>query len=238
VAVAFSNLTSGGDTTDLTSYSTASVSPGANRLLLLGVDAYIAAGSVQPPQPTISGNGLTWVLVNSVDHDAAGTDRGGTWLFRSMGASPSSGAITIDFGATTISACAWTLDDADGVDTSGTNGSGAVVQSVTASANDVTVTATLAAFSDASNAGFGFFAHEQAEGKTPGTDGVELADVTTISFCSASSQYQLATDTTCDASWTTLRRAGVVAVEVKAGVAGPVPTPPITVVTPQVVTWG
>jgi len=221
MALSFANLTAGGNTTDLTSYATASVSPAASKLLLLGVDAYIAAGSVQPPQPTVTGNGLTWVLVNGIDFDASGTDRSGTWLFRAMGASPSSGAVTIDFGATTISASAWSLDEVTGMDTSGTNGSGAIVQSAVASTdNALTITVTLAAFADAvNNAGHGVFGHQQAEGKTPGTGWTELADVTTISFCSMSSQYQLGEDLSCDASWATSRRSGGVAAEVKMAAA-------------------
>ena len=72
---------------------------------------------------------------------------------------PSAGAITFDFGGQSQSGAAWSIVEYAGVDTGGTNGSAAVVQSVAAGtgANATSQTITLAAFSNASNATVGFF---------------------------------------------------------------------------------
>ena len=54
-------LTSGGDATDLATYSTASSTPSANKLILLAVSC-TRAGSLNPPTPYVSGNGLMTLL--------------------------------------------------------------------------------------------------------------------------------------------------------------------------------
>lgn len=142
-----------GSNTDATSYNTASVTPTANRLQLLWV--YSIAGAA-PNQPTVTGNGLTWVNIGSV-LDSDGLRR--ITLFRAMGGSPSAGAIAIDFGGQTQTGAAWSLAEYDNVDTGGTNGSAAVVQVVTGStgSNGTSLTVTLAAFASAANATVGGF---------------------------------------------------------------------------------
>lgn len=60
MAIAFNPLTSGADTTDAISFTTASITPGANRLILLVVQV---ASTNPAPTPTVTGNGLTWVEV-------------------------------------------------------------------------------------------------------------------------------------------------------------------------------
>lgn len=110
----------GSSTADATSYATASVSPTANRLLLLAVANGHTGGTDLVPS-SVTGNGLTWVLVT--DEDNGANLHISVW--RAMGASPTAGAITINFGATQHN-CLWSLTEFDGVDTSGTNGSGAI----------------------------------------------------------------------------------------------------------------
>ena len=121
------NLTSFQDSTDATSYATASITPTANYLVLASVTS---SKSGTPDTPTLSGNSLTWVQYNQIAYDTSGTQRT-TTFFRAMGASPSAGALTADFGGATQTACVIVVDQFSGVDTSGTNGSGAIVQSVT-----------------------------------------------------------------------------------------------------------
>jgi hypothetical protein len=76
-----------------------------------------------------------------------------------MGSSPSSGAITIDFAGQTQTDVIWSVEQCSGMDTTGTNGSGAVVQSavnnVAGTFSTGTFTVTLAAFSDTNNGAYG-----------------------------------------------------------------------------------
>jgi hypothetical protein len=120
------SLTSGDSTTDGTSIATSSVTPTGDALILAAVVSRIASGE-NPVVPTASGNGLTWVVVRT----AAFGDLTRLTLFRAMGASPSAGAITFDFGSETQTDFAWSVAEYTDVDTSGTNGSGAVRQALT-----------------------------------------------------------------------------------------------------------
>src|SRR6266496_3037338 len=127
-APTFTNLTSGGSATAGTTRTTASITPTGNRLILIAINAYVSAGSVNPPAPTVTGNGITYTQVDSNrDFDTAGTDRSTLFVFRGMAASPSAGTILIDFGTFSVNSVTWAVAQSDAnVDTSGTNGSGAI----------------------------------------------------------------------------------------------------------------
>ncbi len=145
-----SMLTVSGSTTDATSYATASVSPSANALVLLWVASQHA--SSLNTVSSVTGNALTWVQVDTQASTSNTTRR--LSLYRALGASPSAGAITIDFGANTQTACTWGVVQFTNVNTSGTNGSGAVVQSaknVDGTNSATTITNTLSAFENAKN---------------------------------------------------------------------------------------
>lgn len=155
----FANLTTGADTDGGASSTTASITPGSNKLILLTVDQRTGI-TADPNQPTATGNGLTWVVVNSIVYDTTSSSRKRVTVLRALGASPSSGAVTIDFGGQNNTDVHWTIEEVSDTDTSGTNGSGAIVQSVTnkdetGTASSLTV--TLAAFSNTANATFGGF---------------------------------------------------------------------------------
>ncbi len=155
------NLTSGNTGASTSSVTTASVSPSANKLQLLAVNSRNFTGSA-PPAPTVTGCGLTWVQVTNIQYDTGPTSLKRVTLFRAMGASPTTGTLTIDFAGDSQTDVVWSLDEFTGMDTSGTNGSGAIVQSVTAkdeTGSATSITATLAAFASASNATYGAFAH-------------------------------------------------------------------------------
>jgi hypothetical protein len=153
MAVASTNITTTGNSTDLSSYSTASITPATNSLILAWVYSIAATA---PNTPTASGNGLTWVQVDSqLDSDSLRR----ITLFRAMGASPTTGAVTFSFGGQTQTGCGWSLVSYSGIDTTGTNGSGAIVQAVKAASvgSATSLTVTLAAFSSANNATAGGF---------------------------------------------------------------------------------
>lgn len=173
LTIGVSKLTSGFSDTDQLTMTTASVSPGSNSLLLLGIA--ITQPTVTDPT-TVVGNGLTWVKVTHIDMGTTGPERR-LLLYRSMGASPSSGTIVATWSAN-ITGVVWALIECSNVDTSGTNGSGAVVQSATvASASSVTTqTNTLSAFEHANNVHVAFTHLRATTGVTPDADFAELSN--------------------------------------------------------------
>jgi hypothetical protein len=220
MAITAANLTNGNNTTDATSFTTASISPTASRLLILAVDSSIASGT--SAAPTVTGNGLTWVEFG-VGGEYGSADRG-IWLFRAMG-SPSAGTVVIDFAAVTQTNCNWSINEFTGVDTTGSNGSGAIVQTV----KDIGATAgtsasvSLAAFGSANNMAFGAFSHAAAEAKTVGSGFTALSNTGNITpGLSLMCEYKL-NSTTVDASWASTVNRGVIAAEIKEGVSGPTP---------------
>lgn len=220
MAVSLANLTSGTDTDGNSTATTASVSPSSNKLELLTVSSRTLI-TANPNQPTISGNGLTWVAIASVVYDDTSSSRRRITLFRALGASPSSGAISIDFGGQNQTTVVWSLEEVSGIDTSGTNGSGAIVQSATNfddTATASTLTVTLGAFSNTNNATFGSFANgfglatptvgsgftklgEQADGNN---------DIKVLT------EWKSTNDTTVDINWGDTSELGGIAIEIRA----------------------
>lgn len=178
MAVSFATTTSSASETDASSYATASVTPTANKLQLLAIVS--RHGSTTPNTPTASGNSLTWVAIANVHFDTSGSQRKLT-LLRAMGSSPTTGTITIDFASQTQSGCTWDLVEVTGADTSGTNGSGAIIQSKTnadtgGTATGLTVTLD-AAITSTLNAVFATFAvGDGTLSFTPGSGFTELSD--------------------------------------------------------------
>lgn len=129
MSVSFATLDNNGTTTDQTTpYTTASVIPAANQPVLAAITWAIAAGTA--PQPTVSGCGLTWTLVDTPIAAVRGI-----WLFIGIGASPTTGAISFSSGGASMQNCIWSVVQCAGVDTTTANG---VVQSVTNSTTAVT----------------------------------------------------------------------------------------------------
>lgn len=211
-------LTSGSNGADQTRYTTASVSPSANRLIIAFIQN--SRGTSPASTPTLSGNGLTWVPINTATYRSeGGADRGRVTMFRAMGATPSAGPVTIDFGGVQQKGCTWAIVEFRDVDTSGTNGSGAVAQSARQSANDVTsLTITLAAFGSSSNGTAAMFAiKENTLDLVPETGWTQIAEV---NYSSGSNemmcQWRSDPDTTPSASWGLRTKGAGIAIEIKA----------------------
>jgi len=136
VVIAVEQTVTGSTTTGnvtLTSWT-----PVANELVLL----FIAQRN-EAIAPSVSGNGLTWVEVANVDNVQG---QNGVSVWRAMGSSPSTGSITVTLTGNTFPAFAVACRFS-GVDTGGTNGSGAVENSGTADGpavddNDMQVSVT------------------------------------------------------------------------------------------------
>lgn len=215
MAITAVNLTQFNSDTDATSYATSSISPGANKLILATVTS--SKGST-PDVPTLSGNGLTWVQITTNNYDNTGTQRTMT-MFRALGSSPTSGAVTASF-AGTQTACTIIIDEISGIDTSGTNGSGAIVQSATnaeASMASSTFTVTLAAFSSVNNATYGAFSNGDATTPSAGTGFTLIgAAASTTPIIRSMSEFQAANDTTVTFNAAAGNTAGGIAIEIKA----------------------
>ncbi len=214
------NLTKSGSSTGASSYNTASVSPGANRLQLLTVASRTGI-TANSNQPTVTGCGLTWVAIATVVYDDTSSSRKRVTLFRALGASPSSGALTIDFGGQSQTHCQWNLDEsASGFDTSGTNGSGAIVQSVTnkdSAGTATTLTGTLAAFGSANNATYGACVNGGASSSlTQGSGFTKIADDFTSANLDVMTEFRSDNDTTVDFSCASGDELGIIAIEIKA----------------------
>ena len=220
MALSFAVTTNNASQTDATSYATASVTPSANKLQLLAVAT--RHGSATPNTPTASGNSLTWVAIGNSHFDTSGSQRKIT-LFRAMGSSPTSGAITIDYAGQTQTGQVWALIEVTGMDTSGTNGSGAIVQSKTNQNTTGTVnTLTITFDSSISSTDNGVFACFGIGDGTltfsPGSGFTELTDQAhgAEANIAMTTMYDAAgADTTADTTMSGNSEVGGVAVEIK-----------------------
>lgn len=151
------------DNADLASYSTASLNGGATPGYFLAcIGNRQSAATVATP--TLSGMGLTWVQIDTMPY--AGNVNRITW-FRAYG-TPTTGVVTIDFGGVTQICCEWDFNRYDGVDPSGTNGSGGIVQSTQGSGTSTTPSFTHTnAIAAANNCAVVAFRHPVNEGTTP-----------------------------------------------------------------------
>ncbi len=101
--MASDKLTTGADAADRTTYTTAPITPGADRLVVafaVNVAAFVQAA----PVPSLTGNGLSWTLVQSL---ASGDRRLSCFVAR--GAAPQTGSVTISCGNTQQTLCAWSI---------------------------------------------------------------------------------------------------------------------------------
>ena len=213
--LAVTGLTSGTDAANLSTYTTASVTPSSNALVLLAVHTRRSAAGT-PATPTATGNGLTWVAVANMTN---GTNRKIT-ILRALGASPSAGAITIDFAGDTQTQCSWSVIEITGVDTSGTNGSGAVVQAPAGTTGTGTSSSiTLAAFGSANNMAYGFMCVQTTGAITAGTGFTEVHEVSQAEVASnIQTEYKL-NETAVTTSWTSSFTWSALAIEVKEAAA-------------------
>lgn len=204
------------NTTALNSYATASQSPTANRIVLAVISN--SATSTRPEVPSLSGNGITWVRLDSFYGSTTGTTRVRVTAFAGLtGASPSSGAATIGF-TNNQAACTWSFAEFPG--THLTSISDAIRQVVYGESPDTHLSfeAHLRAGQNSDNAIWSGTYKVGTETITPGTGYTEIHEVAqTGPNAQIQSQYRLGTARLADGSWTTTsREAGVIAVELRA----------------------
>ncbi len=139
----------GTGTQSTASFTSFSFTASANALILLAIYSQRAGGGNNAP--TVSGDNLTWV-----QHDTQLLGNYRATLFRAMG-SPTTGGVTISFGGQTQDNITYEICQFTGVDTTGTNGSGAIVQENKNSQNTTatSLTVTNAAFASPNNVTYG-----------------------------------------------------------------------------------
>lgn len=184
------NLTQGQVNASQGSYTTASVTITKKRLATLEVWHRGGEG--------IACSGWTQIATRS---DGTSNNNSVT-LFRRMSETDITGTHTITFTANPAR-CGWSICETRYCDTSGTNGSGAIVQHATADngGGGTSITVTLAAFSSANNATFGTFVSGQDGGHIPGVGFTELAEQIvggSWDRCVGSTEWKDTNDTTVD----------------------------------------
>lgn len=132
VAVAAASLvTYNSVSTVATAFTTGAYTPTANALVL----AFVYTTSA-PVISSVTGNGLTWKLVNRSSTAAGGLR---VAVYRSMGASPTNTGLSVNISAPSAAGIIIHVQEYTGVNTGGTNGSAAIVQAIPAFANTVTI---------------------------------------------------------------------------------------------------
>ena len=131
--------------TDATSYTTTATAGANSKLYIITVEN---SKGTTPDLPTLThSGGLTCVQILSSPQ----TNRRIT-VFRALKTSGvSAGTFTADAAGVTQTSWSVIVDEFDGIDTSGTDGSGAIVQSAANNGSGTTASATLSAFADATN---------------------------------------------------------------------------------------
>jgi adhesin/invasin len=212
-------LTAGNDVPNQAVYTTASVAPAANALVTIAVVGHRSTAAAA--SPTISGGGMSsWVEVATITFSTVGTPLKRMSIFRAMSASPGSGPITITFPATESNA-SWVVSQWTGVNTTGTNGSGAIGQVLnTVRADGVTsISATLAALGSPNNVAYGVVGTSgTAIGINPGAGFAEISEQKPNESPNGILEALFgANQTVPSASWTGAFSAAILAIEIKAG---------------------
>ncbi len=201
-------LTSGNDSTDSTTYTTASVTLKAGRLYLFSISNTAAsAGAVS----SIAG-GPTWAIADGTNGTTQynGTaHRVSVWY--GVPTVDYTGTIVVTYGATQTGAT-WAVNEFSGVDTT-TNGG--IVQMVKGTGTSTTPLATLAAVGSANNVCFGALSNVSDTTTTPGAGFTELSDTAAATPSNCLQTEWALNDTTVDGTITSAAW-GAIAVEIKA----------------------
>lgn len=193
-------LTTGTGGTGGTSYNTASISPSSNKLILVAV--YNRRSGAAGTNAALTGNGLTYTqVVSDVATDGSNTRFS---IFRAMGTSPTSGAITISFSGITQQECHWQV-----VEWAGTLGTAALAcpqgKAVSNTNNTTSMSGSLdTSITKVNNATYGGMGLVDVIGSgiTPGDSETELADQTSSSSgLNWRSQFQWKQGTDSNMAW-------------------------------------
>lgn len=195
------------------SITTASISPTANKLILVSVYNQNNTTSTAPT-PTVSGASMTWTQVTTKADDNAGT--GGHYarvtVFRALSASPGSGTLTIDC-TSTQDGIHYSIDEFTNTKTSGTNGADAIAQSTSnGGTTGTSLTVTLSAFSDSNNATYGAFGINASTASTVGSGFTSLS-TNGVGTGRSHTEWKNTNDTSVDVTWADSTSSAGIAIE-------------------------
>jgi hypothetical protein len=219
MAITSANLTSGQDTDGNSTAAVSSITTHANKLALLAVTCRTNI-TVDSNTPTITDSNRTWTQVGNILWDTTSASRKRVTLFRCLSGSDVTGSATIDYGGQNQTNIIHAINEFDGVDTSGTNGSGAIVQAVTnkdETATNTSFTVTLAAFGNVNNATYGAIAQDNISTTLViGSGFTQMYNVNDAANINLLTEFKASNDTTVDASQSQAAMFGGIAVEIKA----------------------
>jgi hypothetical protein len=208
-------LTSGVVLTNQNTTTTASIAPAPNTLVTI---ALLSHRSIATISPIVTGGGMaSWDLVTSVDFDTLALPHRRLTIYRAMSATPGSGPITFKF-TNQVSNLEWIISQWDGVETSGVNGAGAIVQTGTNRDDSVNgLTVALAAFGNPANVALGAFGvNSQVPIITPAAGFTEIDEQPANEGTRGDLQTQWAVNQpTVGASWNFLK-GGALGIEIQA----------------------
>ncbi len=215
--ITVTSLTTNG-TTNASSANTASISPTANHLIILAVYGEVATGGSNIP--TVTGASMTWTKIDSRPLTSpVGYNR--ITLFRSLSSTPGTGALTIDFASQTQRNISWSITDFDGIVTTGTNGSDAIIQSASNDLNTTAtgITCTLGALTNINNVAYGVCANDK--NNVTITKGANFALVSNITSPEDHNAEYSTNQTSVNWTWPSTATAVVaMAIEIKAQLSG------------------
>ena len=110
--MARTDLTQDKSTLNLSTYSTVSIAPGSNRVVLAFVLMYDRESRKRLSRAA-QGNGLTWQAAASIQ--VAGAPNRQLTCFSATGAALGTGPLSFDFGGEQQTLCAWSVFEYDGV---------------------------------------------------------------------------------------------------------------------------
>ncbi|MDO8640891.1 MAG: hypothetical protein Q7R33_05055 [Nitrosarchaeum sp.] len=169
-SIIVTNLDSAGVDSSLPTYQSATKSPAANRLQFFWVSQFSATAGY----PTITGCSLTWVAVDSIS-----TVDKKMILFRSMGAAPTTGKITISYTGINPDRIVYGWVECQNMDESGTFGSGAIVQINKTSVSGASeITVPMSVFTSNYNATVAFFSGVNSQ--TAGSGFVQINSASAV----------------------------------------------------------
>lgn len=231
MAITAASLTSGNDGSGgfITSATSASYAAAANRLQLYGLHSVaFQPDQIDPPTTVLQAGSLSLTRIAFVSDTTTGQCLS---VWRALSASPPTGTTVATFDETQYVGD-WSVIELNGVDTTGTNGSGAIVQSATSKSvtgSGTSSAVALAAFGNASNATVLFTAWTNTGGTTrtcsPKAGFTEVHDTGSTyasgaAFAAIESQFLAGNDTSPTGTWSAAGYILSVALEIKAAGAG------------------
>lgn len=221
MAVAATNIDSGTDT-DTDTTTTNSKTFHSDRLYLISVRKRESSG-FEPGEPTVSGTGISFDVIDSAYTDTGGSSRQKQTLLVAMPSSNTTTTLSIEyaFSGTNIS---YVIDELTGAVT-GNNGADAIVQYNTNTNPDTPATSistTLAAFGDAGNATYGSYGCGNASGNNPSVGGgfteVGRYEESSEDTATILTEFKSSNDTSVDVSFSEDYELGITGVEIAAAV--------------------